>query len=216
MSVQGNVVQTANVLAFSAPHESYSDLVVDGQPLTLDSSGSPTWVVRDDTGLWKVRALATFARNLTKQILKTSEPYDVRDAGPLSRILWYGSPITLVVPSPSNGSGPLAYLFNAALRLAHNLLAYMNIDCNIVLDSEITADSDNHFKDTFNRGTIVFGGLNQNSFAAQRLNDANFPIQFQPGGFIIQKGTFATEGIGEGVNIDPLTRWWTQLGMSKA
>ena len=205
MSVQGNVVQTANVLAFSAPRESHSDLVVDGQPLSLDSSGSPTWVVRDDADLWKVRAVATFTRNLTKQNPKTSEPYDVRDAGPLSRILLYGSPITLVVPSPSNGSGFRVYLFDAALRLAHNLLAYMNIDCNIVLDSEITADSENHFKDIFNRGVIVFGAPNQNSFAARRLNDAHFPIQFRPeGGFIIQKRAFTTEGIGEGVNV--LTR----------
>jgi hypothetical protein len=120
----------------------------------------------------------------------------------LSRVLSYGSPITLVVPSASSGGGPSAYLFDAALRLAHNLLAYMNIDCNIVLDSEIV-DSGSNFGNTFGGGTIVLGGPNQNSFATEHLSSTHFPIQFQPEGegFIIQKREFTARGIGEGVEL---------------
>jgi hypothetical protein len=71
--------------------------------------------------------------------------------------------------------GPLAYIFNAALRLAHNLLAYMNIDCNIVLDSEITADSENHFKDIFNRRRYCVRSAEPEQFCNSTLQRRAIP-----------------------------------------
>lgn len=199
-------MQTTNVVAFSAPNEFHGELIVDGQPLSLGISKSPIWAVRADAGVWKVNNLALFVADLIERFLKLSGPYDVQRAGPLSRILSYGSPIALVVPSSSNEGGSLAYLFTAALRLAHNLLSFLNIDCNIVLDTEITANSDSYLEDTFSGGVVVFGGPGQNSFAAQQLNDTDFPIQFRTGGgFIIQKRVFNTKGIGEVADVSMRT-----------
>lgn len=80
--------------------------------------------------------------------------------------------------------------------MAHNLLAYLNLDCNIVTDSELltsTADAD-----VSSQGIIVFGGPNQNQFAFSNLENAGFSIKFTDGSeeFRIHNRIFDGAGIG--------------------
>lgn len=116
----------------------------------------------------------------------------VPESGPISRILSYGSPITLVIPDRSE-SDESAQLQHLALRLAGNLLIYLNIDSDIVKDSELLSEGGAR-----REGLIVFGGPRQNAYAASELSESRVPIQFNNNGpnFTIQRRTFGDPDIG--------------------
>lgn len=104
--------------------------------------------------------------------------------------------MTLVIPESSRLQGSSDHLFNLALRLAHNLLAYLNMDCNIITDTELLTSTAQ--ADLSSEGLIVFGGPNQNRFALSALEDSAFPIKFTDGSaeFRLQNRTFSESGIG--------------------
>lgn len=140
------------------------------------------------------------------------KPYEPIEHGPLSRILSYSAPLTLVVPRSSVASSSLStegedVLLALARRLAHNLLSHLGIDCDIVSDEELLAslshpeqrdgreEGDAGRKDAVKRrGYIIFGGPPINQFAEHQLrwDFAAFPIQFN--GNSESKGAFSVKG----------------------
>lgn len=125
---------------------------------------------------------------------QTTPPVRIHETGPISRILSYGSPLTLVVPDLSSHQSSSQQLQLLALRLAHNLLAYLNIDCNIVYASEIDEEVAG--------GTIVFGGPRDNAYASRQLvwdtsAEKDLPIYFEDGGFVIGDRTFDESDTGK-------------------
>jgi len=121
-------------------------------------------------------------------------PRTFRETGPISRILSYGSPITLVVP----GRASSTHDRNLALarRLAYNLQAYLGIDCDILSDTEVARDRSSSPR---RHAVIVFGGPFENKYAEAQL-DVNMPIEFDsqhPGCFKIRHRKFNEAGTGK-------------------
>ena len=116
-----------------------------------------------------------------------------RETGPISRILSYGSPITLVVPGRTSSTHDRNLAL--ATRLAHNLQAYLDIDCDILSDTEAARDRPSS---AGRHAVIVFGGPFENKYAEAQL-DVNKPIEFDsqhPGCFKIRHRKFNEAGTG--------------------
>ena len=123
-------------------------------------------------GSWEVRdrpfRLCTYRLPSTLQIV---DPQPIRHTGPISRIFSLGAPMTLVVPSDTS-----SLFLPLALRMAHNLLSYLGIDCDIITDTEALARANEEWD---LRGVMVFGGPKENGYARRELEkDDSIPIQF--------------------------------------
>ncbi|KAF8328234.1 uncharacterized protein EI90DRAFT_1618667 [Cantharellus anzutake] len=114
------------------------------------------------------------------KVCSSREP---RLTGPISRILTYGSPLTIVIPALGVSHSRLADQYDTAStaarylrltnRLAFNLSTYLGLDSNIVTDEEALSaqPADN------GRGVIVFGCPVVNRYATVALR-SSFPIHF--------------------------------------
>ncbi|KAF9519352.1 hypothetical protein BS47DRAFT_1358216 [Hydnum rufescens UP504] len=185
LTVAGSVVRTANVRCFSVIHHQTplqaikKALEIDGHPIgSIPDKEGEIWFLKSSTEGWERIAPRVF-----------------RETGPISRILSYGSPITLVVPC--RGSNTHDRDLTLARRLAHNLLAYLGIDCDILFDTEATRHP-NWSSSSGSRAVVVFGGPFENKYAKAQL-EIDSPIEFDshyPGCFKIHHKKFSTAGTG--------------------
>ncbi|KAG9120200.1 DEAH-box ATP-dependent RNA helicase prp43, partial [Ceratobasidium sp. 392] len=135
---------------------------IDGQRIELPDK--PTvWLRRNVHDRWKV-----------------VNPFSPYTSGPLSRVLTTATVISIVIPS-----GPNAYYHSVALRLAHNLYAYLKLDCTIIIDSETLANQPL-------AGSVVVVGGYANKYG---LRVRSSPLQVLPDGSILISGvTYSKPG----------------------
>ncbi|KAF8319982.1 hypothetical protein DL93DRAFT_2074299 [Clavulina sp. PMI_390] len=180
LSVHGNAVRTSNVYAFSASTKDVVTAIeIDGTLVTFTPASRGTQYFSYDGVRWIV----------------SDTPIEPHNSGPISRILSYGSPIALIIPTRSKAAGVADHLYRLALRMADNLLAYLNIDSKIVADDEALAAGTNSAS---GGGSIVFGGPEVNSYAAHEITSGGSPITFEAASssFSIRGKIFKGDDIG--------------------
>jgi hypothetical protein len=198
-------VRTANVRCFSVIHHQTplpameNPLEIDGYPIgSIPDKEGEIWLLKSSTEGWEVRVQLYHAppTELRWPSSQRIAPRVFRETGPISRILSYGSPITLVVPC--RGSNTHDRDLTLARRLAHNLLTYLGIDCDILFDTEATRDP-NWSSSSGSHAVVVFGGPFENKYAKAQL-ELKSPIEFDshyPGCFKIHHKKFSAAGTGK-------------------
>jgi len=166
-------------------HSAGHTIYVDGQELPLDTTAKEMWFEHTQEYKWKACL-----------------PREAPLTGPISRILTYGSPLTIVIPASDvsysitgcDASSEPAQYSRLANRLSFNLLTYLGLDSNIMTDTEAVRKQ----LENSGRGIIVLGGPGVNLYASYALQPS-FPIRFSSankkmGNFQIKHRVFDQKG----------------------
>jgi predicted esterase len=195
------LVNTENVWEFSVDKSSLKPetvLVVDGVEIKIEEGDPTIWLSkarREGDPNPDGRMGTTAAPSSISSALPCQPVHEThcRPSGPLNRILSGDGAITIVAPQNS------PHHLSASTRIAHNLLAYLKIDSQILFDNEATKLLDEKRLGCSN--IIILGGLS-NSFGQRIMPKNPKSVVFKETGWTLQDRQFVSPGSGNVLVLD--------------